>query len=91
MIDEARALRRYGQALSLVEAKGSLVTVGVTTFKEWRTTSLTIRFMPTQGRLDIWDRRKVLTVDRLRGGLQVITYTRGDWEDELEEAANSAP
>ena len=90
MTDEERALHRYAQALSLVEAKGKLITIGVTTFKEYKTATLTVRFMPTRNRLDVWDRRKVLTVDRLYGSLKVITYTRGAWEDELEEAASPA-
>ena len=88
MIEGVRALQLYELALSLVEAKGVLVTVGVTTFKEYRTGSLTIHYLPSLGRLDVWSRRKVLTIDKLGGKVRVTGFNPGeDWEDELEVAA----
>jgi hypothetical protein len=86
--DEKRALHLYELALSLIESKGVLVTLGVTTFSEYRAGSLIIHYMPSLGRLNVWYRRKVLTIDKLRGDLRVIEFTPGeDWEHELEAAA----
>jgi hypothetical protein len=83
-----RALHLYELALSLVEAKGVLVTLGVSTFREYRAGNLIIHHLPSLGRLNVWYRRKVLTIDRLRGALRVTGYKPGrDWEDELEAAA----
>jgi hypothetical protein len=92
VIDENRALHLYELALSLVEAKGVFVTLGVTTFKEYRTGSLTIHYLPSLGRLDVWSRRKVLTIDKLGGKERVTGFIPGeDWEDELEVAAATVP
>jgi hypothetical protein len=85
---EKRALEIYELALHLVEARGVGHTIGATPFREYRTGTLTIRYLPKSGHLDIWARRKVLTVDRWHGSLKVIRYAAGeDWEDELEAAA----
>jgi hypothetical protein len=85
--DENRALQMYKLALSLVETKGVLVTLGVTTFKEYRAGNLIIHHLPSLGRLDIWYRRKVLAIDKRAGDLRVIVFTPGeDWEKELEKA-----
>ena len=90
MSDEKRALHLYELALSLIEAKGVFVTLGVTTFKEYRTGSLTIHYLPSLGRLDVWSRRKVLTIDKLGGKVRVTGFSPGeDWEDELEVAVPS--
>jgi hypothetical protein len=37
--------------------------------------------------MDVWFRRKVLTINRRRGSLQVTHYGRGDWVEELAAAA----
>ena len=90
MTDEKRALDLYGLALSLVEAKGVLVTVGATTLREYRGCTLIIHYMPRSGHMDVWYRRKVLTINRWRGSLQVTHYGPGeDWEEELEVAAEA--
>ena len=83
-----RALNLYELALSLVETTGVPITLGVTTIKEYRTEVLTIHYLPRSGHLDVWHRRKVLTIDRWRGPPEVTHYVRGeDWEDALKEAA----
>jgi len=87
MNDEKRALDLYELALSLVEAKGVPVTVGTTTLREYRGGTLIIHYMPRSGHMDVWYRRKVLTINRWKGSLQVTHYGRGDWEEELEAAA----
>jgi hypothetical protein len=87
MTDDARPLQIYELALSLVQAKGGLVTVGATTLWEYRGRILIIHYMPRSGHLDVWYRRKVLTINRWKGSLQVTHYGPGDWEQELEAAA----
>src|ERR1700674_261928 len=84
--DAISALEMYELALSLVEANGVSLTLGVSTFKEYRFGSVTIHYLPKSGHLDVWDRRKVLSVERCRGSPRVERYVAGDWEDELEEA-----
>jgi hypothetical protein len=85
---EMRALEMYKLALRLVEARGVAHLVGVTPFREYRTETLTIRYLPKSGHLDVWARRKVLTISRSYGSLKVVRYSPGeDWEDELEAAA----
>ena len=91
MTDEKRALEMYELALPLVEARGVLVTLGVTTFKEYRAGNLIIHYLPSLGRLNVWYRRKVLTIDKLGGNLLVTHYLSGDWEDQLEMAAAKSP
>jgi hypothetical protein len=81
--DEARGLQLYTIALSVVEADGRLVTVGVMTFKEYRSGKLSIVLMPGSGKLDIWYRWKVLTYCPPLG---VTLYKPGEWEKELEAA-----
>ena len=83
--DDKRALELYRLALPLVEAKGRFVTIGVMTFKEYRSGKLAVVLMPKSGNLDIWYRRKVLTVCRKF----VKLYTPGDWEKELEMVAGT--
>ena len=41
MIDEKRALELYELALSVVEAKGAVVAVGLTPYREYRAGTLT--------------------------------------------------
>ena len=86
--DEERALHMYELAWALVKANGAAVKLGVVTFREYRAGGLTIHYLPKSGHLDIWYRRKVLTIDRPGGDLKVTRYIPGeDWEDKLEEAA----
>ena len=85
--DNERALELYRLALSLVEAKGAFISVGQTRLKEFRSAGLIIHYMPSSGHLDVWNRRKVLTVNRRDGKLMVTQYTPGEWEAALEHAA----
>ena len=87
MIDEKRALELYELALSVVEGKGVIVTVGLMTYREYRAGTLTIIYLATSGHLAVWYRRKVLTINRRGESLKVENYTPGEWEDELEAAA----
>jgi hypothetical protein len=87
VIDEKRALELYELALSVVEGKGVIVTVGLMTYREYRAATLTIIYLPTSGHLDVWYRRKVLTINLRDETLKVDHYSPGDWEEELEEAA----
>ena len=86
MIDDAYALELYRMAVSVVEAKGVLITVGLTTLREHRAGNLIVHYMPSTGHLDVWYRRKVFTVNRRKGVLCVHFYAPGEWEDELERA-----
>lgn len=87
-----RALHLYELASKLVEARGISLTMGVTTFREYRTGSVTVHYLPQTGHLDVWYRRKVLTIDRWGGPPQVTRYIPGeDWEEELEKAAAAKP
>ena len=89
---EVRALEIYELALQLVEARGVAHTIGTTSFREYRTGTLTIHYHPKSGHLDVWARRKVLTVNRRDGSLKVTRYSPGeDWEAELEAAAAKSP
>ena len=89
--DEKRALEMYELAWPLAKTKGAAKKLGVVTFREYRAGSLTIHYLPSSGRLDIWYRRKVLTIDRWDGPPRVTRYIPGeDWEDELEKAATKS-
>jgi hypothetical protein len=88
---EKRALHLYELAWALVKAEGAAVTLGVVTFREYRSGGLTIHYLPKSGHLDIWYRRKVLTIDRWDGPPKVTHYVPGnDWEDGLEAAATKS-
>ena len=41
MINDAHSLELYMMAVSLVEGKGTLITIGVTTLREYRSLSIT--------------------------------------------------
>jgi hypothetical protein len=84
--DAIHALDMYELALSLVEAKGAPVPIGKGKVMEYRVGNLIIHYLPKSGHLDIWRRRKVLTIERWGGRLQVSRYAPGYWEDELEAA-----
>jgi hypothetical protein len=88
---DKRGLELYRFALSLVEAKGRFVPVGLVTTKEYRSESLGITWLPTSGHLDVWHRRKVLTVNFQKGSPHVTHYIPGEWEQELEAAADKLP
>jgi hypothetical protein len=88
---DKRALELYRLALSLVEAEGRFVPVGMVTTKEYRVESLGITWLPSSGHLDVWHRHKVLTVNIHKGSARATYYIPGDWEEELEEAAKLRP
>jgi hypothetical protein len=71
-------------ALSLVEAKGHSVAVGLSAYKEYRGGDLSIIYLPRFSHLDVCHRRKVLTINRRAGALRVIHFNRGEWEDHLD-------
>jgi hypothetical protein len=87
MTHDARALQLYELALSLVEAQGAFVAVGLTRLKEHRAGSLLVRYQPTPGWLEVWAAGKVLSVKRQNETLRVTRYRPGHWEEELEVAA----
>jgi hypothetical protein len=86
--DEKRALELYELALSVVEAKGVVVAVGLTPYREYRAGTLTIIYLAKSGHLDVWYRRKVLAINRRSETLKVEYYSPGEWEEQLEEAAS---
>ena len=81
----------YRLALALVDAEGRFVPVGLVTTKEYRGESLGVTWLPSSGHLDVWHRRKVLTVNIHKGSARVTHYIPGDWEQELEEVAKLKP
>jgi uncharacterized protein YfaT (DUF1175 family) len=87
VINDAHSLELYMMAVSLVEGNGTLITIGVTTLREYRSGSLIIHYKPSTGHIDVWSRRKVFSVTRFQDGLRVIQYTPGEWETELEAEA----
>ena len=87
MIEDPHALDLYMMGVSAIEAKGTIVTIGLTTLREYRFGSLIIHYIPSTGHLDVWSRRKVFSVTRFQNGLRVVHYAPGEWEDELEAAA----
>lgn len=87
MTNDAVALQLYKLALSLVEVKGGFVTIGLTSLKEYRTGSVLVRYQPAPGWLEVWSAGKVLSVKRQNETLRVTRYRPGDWEAELESAA----
>jgi hypothetical protein len=88
--DEVRALELYRLALSLVEAKGRSVSVGLMDYREYREGRLSIIYLPKSSHLDIWHRRKVLTINQRGKTPKVTYYSSGEWEEELQEEARSA-
>jgi len=85
--DDTRAVELYRLALSVVEQKGRFVTIGLVTYREYRGEKLSITHLPGTGHLDVWARRKALTVNRQQGTLRVVYYMPGPWEAELEALA----
>ncbi len=86
MTDDARALELYQVAQSVVDAKGRIVVVGLMAYKEYRGKGIAIRYWPSTGHLEVWQKRKVLVVNREHGSLKVRQYAPGEWEGVLEEA-----
>ena len=87
MTDEKRAIELHDLALSVVRAHGKPVVDGPATVHEFRRGLLLIRYWPVQRALDVMWLRKVLTVERWLGDLQVIHYSPGIWEQQLHLAA----
>jgi hypothetical protein len=87
MTDEKRAIELHDLALSVVRAQGTPVVDGPVTVHEFRCGLLLIRYWPVQRALDVLWLRKVLTVERWLGDLQVIHYSPGIWEQQLHLAA----
>jgi hypothetical protein len=85
--DDNRALELYQLALSIADAKGRLLKVGLIAYKEYRQGALSIRYFPSTGHLEVWHKRKVLAVNREYGNLKVRHHVPGEWEAALEEAA----
>ncbi len=90
MTDEKRAIELHDLALSVVRAEGRPVLDGSGPVHEFRRGLLTIRYWPVQRSLDVVCVRKVLTVERWLGGLHVMLYSPGIWEQQLERAATVA-
>ena len=87
MTTDERALRFYNLAWSVLQTNGRLMVFGSTKILVFRRGPLTIRYWPKQDLLDVWRRSKVRTVERCEDDPDVVHYTPGNWEDELETAA----
>lgn len=79
----------YQLAVSLAEAKGRFVTVGLLTYREFRGKGPIIRYFPFSGTLEVWHERKVLVVHRIEGKPHIVRYLPGLWEEALEDAAST--
>ena len=90
MTRREHALNLHDLALSLVHKRGRPHLVGSSIVNEYCYGVLTIRHRADQNSLDIWFARKVLSVERWSGTLQVIRYEPGSWEADLREAAKLA-
>ena len=87
---ESRALKLYRLALLLVEAKGHSVKEGLMAYRAYRNGNLSIIHFPKTSHLNVWHRRKVLTVSQRGGSPKVAYYSCGEWEEELQEEAQHA-
>ena len=87
---ETRALKLYRLALLLVEAKGRSVKEGLVAYRAYRNGNLSIIHFAKASHLNVWHRRKVLTVSQRRGSPKVAYYSCGEWEEELQEEAHYA-
>ena len=88
LTDEARALELYRLAITFLEAKGSLATVGLLTYRAFKGNGLSIRYFPSSGTLELWHKCKVLVVHRREGEPRIVRYVAGEWEGLLKEMAN---
>jgi hypothetical protein len=86
MTKDVRALELYRLARSVVE-KGRFVSVGILTYQEYKLGELSIRHWPSTGHLEVWHKRKVLSVNREHGQLMVRHYVPGEWEKVIQDAA----
>jgi len=85
--DDDRALLLYKAAITLADHRGSLVTIGETTLREYLGEGLIIHFTPNTGRLDVWYGARVLAIDLVDGLPKLARYVPGDWEQSLLSAA----
>ena len=85
-----RALKMHDLALSVVGSKGAVKLDGLASGLEYRDGLLNIEWRPDPGQLDIWFKRRVLSVERFLGKPHVIRYEPGPWERHLVEAAKVA-
>ena len=84
---DERARRLRDLAVSVMRSKGTSVAVGLETVSVYRRGPLTIRYLPRQGRLEVWYGNKVLVIERRDGKPHVAHYEPGIWERELEADA----
>jgi hypothetical protein len=85
--EDARALELYQLAQSVVDAKGRIVVVGLMAYKEYRGRGIAICNWPSTGHREVWQKHKVLVVNREHGDLNVRRYVSGKWEGMHEEVA----
>ena len=79
---------RKVRRIARIPAGSFVIVVAISTkILVFRRGTLTIRYWPKQGLLDVWRRSKVLTVERCEDDPNVVHYTAGNWEDELEATA----
>ena len=91
-IANARAMKLYDVALSVVHLRGSMMARGSLPIMRYRSgNGISIYHMPLSGHLDLWcTNRKVLTIERCDRALRVTRYKPGYWEDELVKASKTA-
>ena len=85
-----RALRMHDLALSLVQSKGLQFQSGALLMLQYKRGYLTIHYLPKAGHLSVWHRYKVLTINPRQGILRVARYLPGEWEEELEDTADTS-
>jgi hypothetical protein len=86
--ERKRALRMHDLAVSLVQAKGLQFQSGALPMLQYKRGNLTIHYLPKAGHLSVWYRYKVLTINPRQGILRITRYLPGEWEEELEDAAD---
>jgi hypothetical protein len=62
-----------------------IIPLGAGTVTEYKVGNITIHYLVKSGHLDVWRRRKVLTVDRWAGTVQVSRYVPGTGRTSLRE------
>ncbi len=90
MTRREHSLALHGLALSLVQQRGRSRLIGSTRVQEYDYGVLTIRHWPNRNALHDYFARRVLSVERWSGTLEVIRYEPGSWEADLKEAAQLA-
>ncbi len=63
------------------------MVVGLIAYREYRGEGISIRYWPSPGQVEVWQKRKVLAVNREHDQLKVRHFVPGEWEAVLEEAA----